>query len=105
MATDYVEVKLDTDRMPHGSEVAEKIKQGEKGGMPWSAILDADGERLITSIGPKGNMGCPVQPEERVWFGEMLRQTKKHMTDAEHATVMAELDEFAGAILDARKKK
>lgn len=51
----------------------------ENAGIPWMAILDADGKTLITSDGPKGNIGFPVEPHEIEHFLAMIRKTAKNL--------------------------
>lgn len=43
--------------------------------MPWMVVLDSDGKELITSVGPKGNVGCPVQPDEIDYFVKMIESS------------------------------
>ena len=38
-------------------------------------ILDGDGKELITSVGPEGNVGCPVQPAEVDYFVTMIESS------------------------------
>ena len=100
---DYVDLKIDQDRMQHGKDVAKAIRGERTGGIPWLVILDGDGKELITSDGPKGNVGCPVQPHEREWFYEMLAKTREHMADADVQIVKTALEAFAEKILAKRR--
>ena len=50
----YLLVKIDTDRMTNGEEVAKRLRKGEGGGIPWMVILDGKGTALINSDGPGG---------------------------------------------------
>ena len=43
--------------------------------MPWMVILDGDGKEMITSVGPEGNVGCPVQPAEIDHFVTMIQSS------------------------------
>jgi hypothetical protein len=95
MQKDFVELCIDTDRMTHGKEIYEKLKNGRNGGLPWLIVLDADGKELITGVGPKGNIGAPVQPEECEHFVTMVRTTKQRMSDEDVAKIAAELEEHA----------
>lgn len=96
LAKEWVDVMIDTDRMTHGKKVMERLKGERQGGLPWMVVLDADGKELITSNDEKGgNIGAPAQPEEIAHFMTMLRTVKQHLTDAEVATVLAELNEHA----------
>jgi thiol:disulfide interchange protein len=90
LAKDYVDVKIDVDRMKGGKEVSARM--GATGGIPWMAILDPSGKKLITSDGPKGNVGFPYQPEEVAYFGTMLEKTATTMTEAERKTLEMSLN-------------
>ena len=80
---DYVLLSLDS-RNKRGTEVIGKLRAGhDGGGIPWFVVLDAEGKELVTSDGPKGNVGCPAQPEEIAWFRTVLERTKKRLTAAE----------------------
>ncbi|MBI4586811.1 MAG: hypothetical protein HY717_22580 [Planctomycetes bacterium] len=59
--------------------MAKKVRFPENAGIPWMAILDADGKTLITSDGPKGNIGFPVEPHEIEHFLAMIRKTAKNL--------------------------
>ncbi len=96
MSADYIDFKIDTDRDTNGAELADELRKGAKGGIPWIVITDAAGNGLITGDAPEsGNIGCPVTEPERAWFIEMLRQTRKRMTDEQLATVEAGLAAYA----------
>ena len=103
MDSEFVELKIDVDRMAHGKEVALRLRGTEKGGIPWIVILDADGKKLVDADGPDGNIGCPVSPEERAHFMDMIARTAQRLTEAQIATLKAELDSFGEAILAKRK--
>lgn len=83
LAADYVDVLIDIDRMANGKAVARELRASEEGGIPWFAILDADGKSLVTADGPDGNIGFPVKPAEVEHFGRMLRQTAQRLTAAQ----------------------
>ena len=63
--------------MEGGKDVFNELKKERPGGLPWMVILDGDGKELITSVGPKGNVGCPVEPHEIEHFVDMIKQTSK----------------------------
>lgn len=100
MGVDYVELKIDTDRDTNGAAVAKRLRKGEGGGIPWMVILDAKGEELVNADGPGGNVGCPVTPEERAWFLEMLRKSMQHMTEEQFQVVEKNLADHAEKILN-----
>ena len=60
--------------MKRGKEVADRLRDSQAGGIPWIAILDGEGKKLVTSDGPQGNIGYPAKPEEIAWFLEMLKK-------------------------------
>ena len=103
MGRDFIIVKIDTDRMTHGKEVAERLRGERRGGIPWMVILDAAGKELITSDGPKGNVGCPMLPHERAFFIEMLEKTSQRMGKDGIALVKKALDAYAEKVLGSRR--
>ena len=93
---DYVDVKIDMARMNNGTEVAEQLRRGhEGGGIPWMAILDADGGTLATSDGPGGNIGYPFKPQEIEYFLAMVNQTRQRITLEQIGELEAQLRDFA----------
>jgi hypothetical protein len=89
---DYVYLKLDS-RMPSADEVIKKLQPTGGRGIPWTVILSAEGESLITSDSEKGNIGFPSEPEGKVHFEKMLRTTRKRLTDEEIQSLIADLDQ------------
>ena len=59
--------------MKDGREVLKELKQERSGGIPWMTILDGEGQEIISSVGPNGNIGCPVEPPEIDHFIEMIK--------------------------------
>lgn len=98
LGRDFVDVKIDIDRMPGGKEVQQRLRGSEAGGIPWCVILDAEGTEIITADGPEGNIGCPVQPAEISHFLVMLRTARKHLTDTDLDFIQRELERFARKI-------
>lgn len=95
IAQDYVPLKIDTDEMTNGKEVAKRLRHGKGGGIPWMVILDGDGKELVTGDGPQGNIGCPVQPHEVEWFGQMIAKTAKNLDAEEQKDLLARLEAYA----------
>ena len=62
ISRDYVYLKIDT-RMPGTEDVIKKLRPTKERSIPWTVILSADGERLITSDSDKGNIGFPSDQE------------------------------------------
>jgi len=99
----WVDVMIDVDRDTHGKDVNEKAKGVRNGGLPWMVILDGDGKELVTSDGPKGNVGCPAQPDEIDWFRTMLERTKSKLKDADLDTIVRHNEAFAERWLGKKK--
>ncbi|MCA9010418.1 MAG: thioredoxin family protein [Planctomycetaceae bacterium] len=94
IATDYVDIKIDTMRMMNGEQVAARLSPEKSGGVPWMVILDASGKELASSHGPDGNIGYPYQPNEIAHFITMLRDSRKNLTDANLDTIAADLNAY-----------
>ena len=79
----YVFVKIDISRDQHADDVRKRLQQGKHEGVPWYAILDADGKVMITSNAPamedsrsdSTNIGFPSSPEGIEHFLTMLKRT------------------------------
>ena len=97
MDRDYVTIKIDVERDANGEAVAKRLRGERRGGIPWMVVLDADGEELVSSDAPTGNIGCPVQPEEVAWFAEMIRRSAIRLEAADVAAIEAELEAYAGS--------
>lgn len=90
---DFVEVKVDQDRMKGAKEVFSMYKK-EEAGIPWFVILDAaTGEPLATSDGPKGNIGFPGNDEEIAHFMAMMKKTAKKMSETDLELLKRTLEE------------
>lgn len=85
----FVFVKLDVSRDTHGSDVRDKYQEDRDGGVPWSVILSADGETLVTSNMPSDNkrldgqnIGHPSDDSAAVdHFLSMLRTMSPEIED------------------------
>jgi len=80
---DYVDVKIDMDRMTGAKEILTRFNASGSGGIPWFVILDAKGKPMATSDGPKGNIGFPATEEEIAHFVKMLDASKRLLTDSD----------------------
>jgi hypothetical protein len=85
-------VLIDMSEVPQDLE---SLRNWKPQGMPAMAILDSDGKLLITSDGPSGNIGYPLEPHEITHFMEMLKASTRRITEAERATLRAKLERFA----------
>jgi hypothetical protein len=69
--------------MTDGEALEQKLRSRNgadpTGGIPWMVVLDAEGKALITSDGPKGNIGCPYEPWEIEHFVAMLDKTRRSL--------------------------
>ena len=81
--------------MIDGAKVAARLRKGKRGGIPWMVILDGDGKELVTSDGPKGNVGCPVAPHEIDWFMTMIARTATNLDTDEQKAIRKHLDAYA----------
>jgi thioredoxin-related protein len=94
----FLDVKLDLERMTHGHEVQTGLAEKHGGGVPWYAVVDAAGKTLATSDGPRGNTGYPVTEEEIAHFMNVVKTTGAKLEPADllliESTVRARADEI-----------
>lgn len=96
LAKEFVPLKLDYDRGIGARDIQKRYTDKEQG-LPWFAFIDGDGKAIITSTGPKGNVGFPYEPHEIAHFRTMLenlKQVKRHLTDADIAFLVKSLEEM-----------
>ena len=91
LAKAFVPLRLEADRMIGGKEILKRYQAGE-GGIPWFVFLDGDGKAVVTSDGPKGNVGFPAAPHEIAYFRTMLDRSRKVLTDADINALVASLE-------------
>ena len=96
LAKEFIPLMLDFDRQPGAKDIEKRYIDKEQG-LPWFAFVDGDGKAVITSTGPKGNVGHPYQPHEVEHFKTMLMKVKRHLTDAD-------IDFLIKSIEEANKK-
>jgi thioredoxin-related protein len=96
---DFVITQVDVDRMNGGKDVMKAHRPDPSGGIPWFAILDASGKSLVTSDGPKGNIGYPAQPNEIDHFLSMIKAQARRIDDGQLNTLRKSLEENADRIL------
>jgi hypothetical protein len=82
--------------MDHRWTGAQEIMKGFRGdadgGIPWFAILDADGKVLITSNGEDGNnIGFPSDESGQTHFRKMIEATAQRMTPQQVTSLMEAL--------------
>ena len=101
LAKNFVDVKVDIDRMTGGK--AEKGKYCPKeGGIPWFVFLSGEGATIATSEGPKGNVGFPAEAGEIAHFGEMLTKACPKMSEADRKVLLDSLKSKEKAVGAAR---
>jgi len=96
LGKDFVDVKIDNDRMTGGKQVyeAQLAAAGQQeSGIPWLVFLDSDGKLLAHATGPEGNVGFPYQPAEVAHFGTMLHAAKVALTNGDIAALLKSLNE------------
>jgi hypothetical protein len=91
LAKEFISVKIDLDRAPNAKELAKRYQSKDEG-LPWMVIVDADGKAIADSTGPEGNTGFPAKASEYAQFKSMLDKAKRHLTDADIATIIASLE-------------
>lgn len=94
IAKDFVELKIDQDRMLGGVELLaaqRKLAGAKDGGVPWIAVLDAQGQIKATSDAAAGNIGYPYKHEEIAHFIGMLGGAKRALSPADLETLRASL--------------
>ncbi|QDV15498.1 Nickel uptake substrate-specific transmembrane region [Gimesia panareensis] len=82
---DYIWIKMDY-RWTGAYKIMEKMRNGAQGGIPWWAILDADGKILVTSNNDKDedqNIGFPSSDSGRDHFRSMLTKTAIRLSSME----------------------
>lgn len=83
MHRQFVDVKVDIDRMNGGPELLEKYRE-QSGGIPWFAVIDPkSGDVVIDSTGPEGNVGFPSTDNEIAYFGEILEKCGDRFSEQE----------------------
>lgn len=87
LARHYVFVKLDISRDDHADTVGGRFPASSGGGVPWYAILDADGRVLATSdaaaLKPRygnANIGFPSDPAAIEHLLKMLERTAPRLS-------------------------
>ncbi len=79
----YSVITVDYERNLGAPALTEKLGSSGRVGLPWYAVVDAQGKSLGTADGPKGNVGFPNNDEERAYFLSLIRSTAKGMTPEE----------------------
>lgn len=102
LAKDFVDVKIDTDRMIGGNDILKRYLK-RPGGIPWFVFADGDGRPIITSDDPdNGNVGFPAQDFEIAHFRRMLEKVARRITPAEVEMLTQSLVAFRDVKLPPR---
>ena len=88
---DFVDLGLDLVRTEGAGDVLERYNPGGRGGVPWFAFLDARGEAVVTSDGPKGNIGHPAAPAEIEHFVGMMKKVARRIEPGQIETIESAL--------------
>jgi thioredoxin-related protein len=92
---DFVIAHIDVDRMTGGKDIQSRYQPKTSGGIPWFAILDAQGKALTTSDGPGGNIGYPAAPQEIEHFMAMIKGQGRRIDNRQLEQIRKSLDEAA----------
>jgi thioredoxin-related protein len=91
LGREFVDVKIDLTRMKGADEVLKRYNPGASGGIPWFVFLDSKGNAIVTSDGPRGNIGYPAAPEEIEHFIGMLKKAARRLEPAQIDRIEAAL--------------
>jgi hypothetical protein len=102
LAKDFVDVKIDQDRMVGGQDLLKRYCKTPSG-IPWFVFLDGDGKAIIDSTDPdNGNIGFPAQDFEIAHFRKMVEKVATRITPAEIDMLAKSLVAFRDVKLPAR---
>ncbi|XZE53728.1 M56 family metallopeptidase [Planctomycetaceae bacterium SH139] len=83
LGKEFVMLKIDDVRDRHGRELAEQVTAGRRVGVPFFAFYDAEGQVLVDSYGPTGNIGFMLGYESKLHFRKMLDEVCQVLSDDE----------------------
>lgn len=101
---DFVDVKIDVDRMIGADDIVAKYRNNLERSIPWIVILDSKGNAIADSEGPMGNIGYPATTEEIAHFMKMLKKSARRMGDADLEAVEQSL-KTEGAKIEAAQSQ
>jgi thioredoxin-related protein len=104
MGKDFIDVKIDVDRMIGGKDLEAKFRKHPEQGIPWFVFLDAKGEAIADADGPKGNIGYPAAPEEISHFMKMLGKAVRKIDAADLETIEKTLKDAPEAKAQATRQ-
>ncbi len=95
---DFVIAQIDVDRMTGGKDIQKQYQPKSSAGIPWYAILDAQGKPVATSDGPGGNIGYPGAPSEIDHFLAMVKGQGRRIDVTQLGQLRKSLEEAAERI-------
>ncbi len=87
LGKEFVDLKIDTERMIGGDAILAKYNAEKAGGIPWFVFLDTSGKPIVNSEGPKGNIGYPASPEEIDHFIHMIKKSARKLDASQIKTI------------------
>lgn len=88
LSREFVDVKIDQDRMPGAREIQSRLGMPPNSGIPWFAVLDPNSGRVLaTSTGPQGNIGFPYADEEVAHFMTVLQKVSTNLSANDLSTI------------------
>jgi len=99
-----------TDENPGGLDMLKQLGGQENGGIPFFAIVNADGKVLSNSMykeagKPDQNTGYPVEPSEITHFMTMMSHDAPHVSKADLSLLKSTFEKRAAEIKAAQKAR
>jgi hypothetical protein len=108
LAQDFIVFTIERRQAGAADPVVSRIRAGKEGGIPWSAVLDAQGAVLVTSNDASGkNLGFPFKPAAIELFIEMIAKTS-HRINRNQLQIMENSlmqQTILFEVLDERRKR
>lgn len=81
LSKDFVMLKIDPSLDINGKEIADQLVKDRLVGIPFHAMLDANGQMIMDSYGPLGNIGFPSSGAESIeHFRSMLETASRTLS-------------------------
>jgi thiol:disulfide interchange protein len=99
LGKDFVDVKIDVDRMTGADAIQKRFPKCADAGLPWFAFVDAEGKTLADSTLPDGkNTGYPAAEAEVAHFVSMLNAARTKLSAEDVAALQQSLDDEAARL-------
>jgi hypothetical protein len=85
--SNFIYLKIDRARLTHGDDVMKRLRAKDSIGIPWIAILDAEGKVLETSLGFPS-----TEPKDIDEFLKFLVKTAPRLTTEQLARLRSDLE-------------